>query len=164
MPPGSLTPARLGWLPSGCMGANITSDFTLTDMVVQAVLLYWEGVPADMLWQTIIGLQLLAPYGLFSYTSGCDTPASFFSFNSAPSSFDPSTSQVTLNTTAAIEQCGIRGHTRGDCVFVRHSSRTVGAGTARARTGGQQLPEAQWRTAGERTECFSCVVIGARQR
>jgi len=70
MPPGSLTPARLGWLPSGCMGANITSDFTLTDMVVQAVLLYWEGVPDHMLWQTIIGLQLLAPYGLFSYTGG----------------------------------------------------------------------------------------------
>ena len=77
----SLTPASLGSLPSDCMGANITSDFTLTDMVVQAVLLYWEGVPANMLWQTIIALQLLAPYGLFAYTSGSDTPDAFFSYD-----------------------------------------------------------------------------------
>src|ERR1017187_3509910 len=77
----SLTPASLGSLPSDCMGANITIDFTLTDMVVQAVLLYWEGVPADMLWQTIIALQLLAPHGLFAYTSGSDTPDAVFSYD-----------------------------------------------------------------------------------
>jgi predicted acylesterase/phospholipase RssA len=79
--PASLTPASLGALPSDCMAANITSDFTLLDMVVQAVLLYWEGVPADMLWQTIIALQLLAPYGLFTYTGGSDTPDSLFSYD-----------------------------------------------------------------------------------
>jgi hypothetical protein len=49
--PASLTPARLGSLPSGCIAANITSDFTLLDMVVQAVLLYWEGVPAGLVVQ-----------------------------------------------------------------------------------------------------------------
>jgi hypothetical protein len=63
------------------MAANVTSDFTLLDMVVQAVLLYWEGVPADMLWQTIIALQLLTPYGLFAYTGGSDTPDSLFSYD-----------------------------------------------------------------------------------
>src|SRR5208283_2177720 len=79
--PASLTPASLGVLPAGCAGANITSDFTLLDMAVQGVLLYWEGVPADMLWQTIIGLQLLVPYGLFNHAGWSDTPASFFSYN-----------------------------------------------------------------------------------
>jgi hypothetical protein len=80
VPPSSLTPASLGSLPAGCMGANITSDFTLLDLVVQAILLYWEGVPANMLWQTIIALQLLTPYGLFAYTGGSDTPDSFFTY------------------------------------------------------------------------------------
>jgi hypothetical protein len=79
--PASLTSASLGSLPAGCMAANVTSDFTLLDMVVQAVLLYWEGVPADMLWQTIIALQLLTPYGLFAYTGGSDTPDSLFSYD-----------------------------------------------------------------------------------
>jgi hypothetical protein len=79
--PAALTPTSLGVLPSGCAGANITSDFTLVDMAVQAVLLYWEGVPANMLWQTIIGLQLLTPYGLFASTGWSQTPSSFFSYN-----------------------------------------------------------------------------------
>lgn len=79
--PASLTPASLSSLPTGCMGANVTSDFTLVDMAVQAVLLYWEGVPSNGLWRTIIGLQLLAPYGLFAHTSWSDTPESFFSYD-----------------------------------------------------------------------------------
>jgi hypothetical protein len=79
--PAGLTEASLGSLPAGCAGANITSDFTLGDMAVQAVLLYWDGVPPNMLWQTIIALQLLTPYGLFAHTGWSDTPASFFSYN-----------------------------------------------------------------------------------
>lgn len=81
VPPASLTPVSLGSLPPGCVAANITSDFTLLDLVVQAVLLHWEGVPTDMLWQTIIALQLLAPYRLFAYTGGSDTPDSFFTYD-----------------------------------------------------------------------------------
>src|ERR1039458_7231819 len=40
-----------------------------------------EALPPDMLWQTIIALQLLVPYGLFAYTSRSDTPDAFFSYD-----------------------------------------------------------------------------------
>ena len=97
VPPGNLTPASLGSLPAGCAGANITSDFTLLDMVVQAILLYWEGVPPNMLWQTIIALQLLSPYGLFAYTGGQETPDSFFSY-------DQNTLNGILNANSSLQQ------------------------------------------------------------
>lgn len=81
LPPGNLTPSNLGTLPAGCIGANLTSDFTVIDMAIRAFFLYWDGVPADMLWQTIIGLQLLAPYDLFAFTGASETPNSFFTYD-----------------------------------------------------------------------------------
>jgi len=79
--PSQLTVAGLGALPAGCIGANITSDFSIWDMLVQAFTLYWNDVPADMLWQTIIGLHLLSPYGLFPVSGSGETPASFFTYD-----------------------------------------------------------------------------------
>ncbi|SPF36831.1 hypothetical protein SBA4_1920005 [Candidatus Sulfopaludibacter sp. SbA4] len=44
-------------LPSGCIGANITKDFSIWAMLAHAQGLYLN-VPANMLRQTIIGLHL----------------------------------------------------------------------------------------------------------
>jgi hypothetical protein len=81
IPPNQLTLQGLGTFPAGCIGAQITTDFTIEDMFVQALLLCLEGVPTDMLWQTIIALQLLSPYGLFRVENSTDTPNSFFTYN-----------------------------------------------------------------------------------
>jgi hypothetical protein len=70
-------------LPHGSIGAQITHDFTLEDMLFQALLLHGHGVPTDMLWQTVIGLHLLAPYGLFPMADAAATPTSFFTYNEA---------------------------------------------------------------------------------
>ena len=81
--PASLTTAGLRALPAGCAAANVTSNFSLTDLLAQAVLLHLDGVPSNMLWQTIIGLHLLTPYGLFTYTGKSYAPSSFFTYQQA---------------------------------------------------------------------------------
>jgi hypothetical protein len=70
IPPNQLTRQGLGTFPAGCIGAQITTDFTIEDMFVQALLLIWKNI----LWQTIIALQLLSPYGLFPIEESADTP------------------------------------------------------------------------------------------
>jgi hypothetical protein len=45
-----LTPTGLGTLPTGSIGSQITHDFGIEDMLFQALLLHWYGVPTDMLW------------------------------------------------------------------------------------------------------------------
>jgi len=67
-------------LPSGCIGANITKDFSIWAMLAHAQGLYLN-VPANMLRQTIIGLHLLPPYGLFPVSGSRDTPVSFFTYD-----------------------------------------------------------------------------------
>lgn len=81
--PTNLTVPGLGALPAGCIAANVTSNFAVTDMLSQAILLYLDGVPSNMLWQTLIGLHLLTPYGLFTYTSNAYAPNSFFTYQQA---------------------------------------------------------------------------------
>jgi hypothetical protein len=81
--PHQLTPTGLGTLPNDSIGAQITHDFTIEDMLFQALLLHWQGVPPDMLWQTVIGLHLLAPYGLFPVADAAATPHAFFTYNEA---------------------------------------------------------------------------------
>jgi len=80
--PSKLTLSGIASLPQNCIASHITSDFTLADMLAQATLLSLVGVPANMLWQTIIGLHLLVPYGLFEYSSRY-RPNSFFTYTSA---------------------------------------------------------------------------------
>jgi hypothetical protein len=81
--PQQLTPTGLGTLPQDSIGAQITHDFTIEDLLFQALLLHWHGVPTDMLWQTVIGLHLLAPYGLFPVADTAATPTAFFTYNEA---------------------------------------------------------------------------------
>jgi hypothetical protein len=81
--PKQLTPTGLSTLPNGSIGSQITHDFTIEDMLFQALLLHWQGVPTNMLWQTVIGLHLLAPYGLFPVADAAATPNSFFTYNEA---------------------------------------------------------------------------------
>jgi hypothetical protein len=81
--PHQLTPTGLGTLPNTAIGSQITHDFSIEDMLFQALLLHWQGVPTDMLWQTVIGLHLLAPYGLFPVADAAATPNSFFTYNEA---------------------------------------------------------------------------------
>ena len=81
--PSNLTPASLATFPPSCIGSHITTDFTIENLIVQAVHLYWQGVPADMLWQTLIALHLLEPYGLFPFSGSSYTPSSLFTYDQA---------------------------------------------------------------------------------
>jgi len=66
-----LTPAMLELLPAGNAGVPISSPlFSPRLLAVQALLLHSVlRVPPDMLWQTIIGLNILARYGLYAPTA-----------------------------------------------------------------------------------------------
>ncbi|MBV8578068.1 MAG: hypothetical protein JOZ58_23935, partial [Acetobacteraceae bacterium] len=89
-----LTPAMLAQLPAGNAGVPISSPlFAPKLLAVQALLLHAVvRVQPDMLWQTIIGLNILAPYGLYAPTVNLTTTDTF--------SFDTATvaSQVTNPT------------------------------------------------------------------
>ncbi|MBL8241060.1 MAG: hypothetical protein JNM66_26800 [Bryobacterales bacterium] len=79
---GSLTVAQLGQLPAGNAGVPLTSSFFSLELIaLQAYLLYeFDNVPANMLWQTAIALNLLSPYSLFS--PGQDSaPTDMFSYD-----------------------------------------------------------------------------------
>jgi hypothetical protein len=80
--PGSLTPAQLGQLPTGNAGVPVTSDLFMPELLaLEAYLLYrFEGVPSNMLWQTVIALHILSSYGL--YAAGLNlAPADMFSYD-----------------------------------------------------------------------------------
>ena len=101
-PPGQLSSSGINSLSSS-LAQQITSHFSVAALAVQALFLHHYGVPTNMLWQTVIGLHLLAPYGLFAQQpSPPYSPASFFSFNQATvagilnQSFPNSQSQNTL--------------------------------------------------------------------
>jgi hypothetical protein len=82
--PGSVTPAQLALLPAGNAGVPISSDFFMPEMLaLEAYLLYrFESVPANMLWQTVIALNILSAYGL--YAAGTNlAPADMFSYDQA---------------------------------------------------------------------------------
>ncbi len=80
----TLTPAMLAQLPAGNAGVPISSPlFAPKLLAVQVLLLHAVlGVPPDMLWQTIIGLDILADYGLYAPTTQL-TPTDTFSFDAA---------------------------------------------------------------------------------
>ena len=80
----TLTPATLAQLPAGNAGVPISPPlFAPKLLAVQALLLHTVlEVPQDMLWQTIIGLNILADYGLYAPTTHL-TPTDTFSCNAA---------------------------------------------------------------------------------
>ena len=67
----TLTPAILAQLPAGNAGVPISSPFFAPKLLaVQALLLHAVlRDPQDMLWQTIIRLNILTDYGLYAPTS-----------------------------------------------------------------------------------------------
>lgn len=78
----SLTADQLAQLPAGNAGVPITSDFFLPELLALEALLLYEflKVPPSMLWQTVVALNILRVYGLFS--PGLDfEPTDLFSYD-----------------------------------------------------------------------------------
>jgi hypothetical protein len=85
---GALTLDQLATLPTGNAGNPMTSVlFSLEGIAGTAVLLYElfqqtspsNLLPANMLWQTVIGLNILDSYGLFDIDVTSGAPQDFFS-------------------------------------------------------------------------------------
>ena len=87
--PSQLSPSGVSSLPNGNIGSQVTAFFTIEDIAISALLLYLMGegqLAPNMLWQSVIGLHMLAPYGLYSITSLIPpnfTPDSYFTYDSA---------------------------------------------------------------------------------
>lgn len=81
---GALTPEMLEVLAAGNAGVPISSPmFSPRLLAVQALLLHSAlRVPPDMLWQTLIGLNILSEYGLYAPTIHL-TPTDTFSYDAA---------------------------------------------------------------------------------
>jgi hypothetical protein len=81
---GSLTVSQLQQLPAGNAGVPLNSYlFSPIGFAVEAYVL-WEflNVPANMLWQTVIALNILSSYNLYTPVSASDpTPNDTFSYN-----------------------------------------------------------------------------------
>src|SRR6478672_2862711 len=82
----ALTPEMLQVLPAGNAGVPISSPmFSPRLLAVQALLLHTAlRVPPDMLWQTLIGLNILSECGLYAPTLHL-APTDTFSYDAATS-------------------------------------------------------------------------------
>ena len=82
--PDALTPEGLALLPAGNAGVPIASPlFGPVALALQALLLHQVlRVPPDMLWQTLIGLNILAAHGLYAPDRQL-APTDTFSFDAA---------------------------------------------------------------------------------
>ena len=84
--PSQLTPESLASLPTGNIGSQVTEFFTIPDIAITSVLLYLMSdgqLAPNMLWQSVIGLHMLLPYGLYDFESLLNvTPASYFTYDS----------------------------------------------------------------------------------
>jgi hypothetical protein len=84
--PGRPVAEVLDELPEGNIGARVDSDlFSVPALAVEAYLLYkYLKTPPDFLWQTLMGLHILAPYGLYEIDPGNGMlPTSLFSWDQA---------------------------------------------------------------------------------
>jgi hypothetical protein len=80
---GSATPAQLATLSTQSAAYPITNEFFgPVFLALQAVVFYGLGVPTDLLWQTIIGVNILSPVNLYSFGSNAQ-PNDMFSFDAA---------------------------------------------------------------------------------
>lgn len=77
--PGSLTKAGIASLPADSRGNACTSGFAMHNLVWDALCLKWDGTPWNMLWQTLMGIHMLEPLGLFQPSGKAKTPSSLFS-------------------------------------------------------------------------------------
>jgi hypothetical protein len=79
--PSKLTETIIEASPAGWIGGQISSGFSVPDLAVHAIYLHAHGVPSHMLWQTLMGLHFLAPYGLFPATAANYGPSTLFSLD-----------------------------------------------------------------------------------
>jgi len=79
---GHTTPEILAELPPGNIGNAInTRLFSVPGLAVEAYILYkYCHTPPNLLWQTLIGLHILKPYGLYVHGPGMQ-PTSLFSWD-----------------------------------------------------------------------------------
>lgn len=113
--PGRLVPTRtaghttaeiLDELPPGNIGNSIaTSLFSVPALAVEAFILHkFYKTPLDFLWQALMGLHILAPYGLFNQGRNM-LPESFFTWDqttlSAITAANPSLAPETAHLIAS---------------------------------------------------------------
>jgi hypothetical protein len=79
--PANLTDGIITASPAGWLGGQVSSGFSLPDLATKAVYLSSQGVPSSQLWQTLMGLHFLQPYGLFPVASDFQ-PNTLFSLDS----------------------------------------------------------------------------------
>ncbi len=109
--PASLTVEGLATLDSSCLASEIIRGFTLVDLAVAAIILYKLGVPADMLWQVLIGSAFLHPYDLFNPVNGL--PSSYFAYDqSAVTAIQQANAGTSLATEAANVVAQVSGQSR----------------------------------------------------
>lgn len=79
--PATLTADSIKELPEGNIGQCVTSNFSVIDIAVQALLYrLFHKTPTSMLWQTVIANHILAPYDL--YKTGTDkAPTQAFTYD-----------------------------------------------------------------------------------
>lgn len=109
--PASLTVTGLSVLDSSCVASEIIKGFTLVDLVAAAIVLYNLGIPADMLWQVLIGSAFLYPYKLFTAVNGL--PASYFAYDqSAVTAIQQANAGTSLATEPFNVVAQVSGQTR----------------------------------------------------
>lgn len=109
--PSLLTVDGLWTLEAGCVASGITSGFTMFDLAVEAYVLYYLGIPADMLWQVLIGSTFLHPYDL--YANAKALPISYFAYDqSAVTAIQQANAGTSLATEAANVVAQVNGQTR----------------------------------------------------
>ena len=79
--PSALTDTIIDASPAGWIGGQVSSSFSIADLAAKAVYLRAKGVPSSMLWQTLMGLHFLQPYGLFPASSADYQPNTLFSYD-----------------------------------------------------------------------------------
>lgn len=79
--PGELSETIIKASPTGWIGGQISSGFSIPDLAVHAIYLHHKNVPSPMLWQTLMGIHFLAPYGLFPATPANYGPSTLFSLD-----------------------------------------------------------------------------------
>lgn len=82
--PSDLTMENIKQLPEGNVGQQVTTDFSVLDIALQALSYFlFTKTPPNMLWQTVIGKHILFPYGIYvPATQGIPTQAFSFDNNS----------------------------------------------------------------------------------
>jgi hypothetical protein len=80
--PGSITVDDLGVLPDGNAGNPLDTGFFSPEFLALEAFILWSmlDVPANMLWQTIIGLNILANYNLYQPDTDL-APTDMFSYD-----------------------------------------------------------------------------------